>query len=125
MGWAQWITVAGLVMTVLGAVIAANDLKVLPFALLPEVKAAQRHRIAVVDSSRRKGYVSPPYTQEQVSQALQLADDALADDLAEVQEDENRALRDVSGSRYMAARNGLLLVAVGSVAQILGVVGAA
>lgn len=116
------VTVLGLVMTLAGAVGAATDLRPRPMALVPEMKEGRMHRIRIVDEARRKGYVSPPYEPEAVEAAMREADRELNEDLERERALIAKAERGQQSGNYVAARNGMLLIALGSVVQILGVI---
>lgn len=118
---AQWLAIVGLAMTFVGALWAASDLRPGEWSLRPDVMSARRHAIDVVDNARRRGYVSPPWPQHAVDEAMRKADIERRADLEKLAAEEVRAQLNDGSGKYRAARNGLFLVAVGSLLQMLAV----
>jgi hypothetical protein len=114
---ADALALAGLALTVLGAILTASNLPAKPWILEPGTREAREELIRHIDHFRRMGYVSPPYSPEAVEAALAEADRLLAGELKRLQSDHVSAVSEDQWKRRKAALWGVLSIALGSMSQ--------
>ena len=115
------LTLAGLALSVLGALVCAVNLRPRPFLDDPR---AQSSRMDLIHSARRwrvMGYDEPAYTPQLVAVKHKEADDALAREVDKFQRDLSSHLHAHERKMQRQTLWGLLAVAGGSALQALAV----